>query len=192
VVKKRLYLLGEDATAATVARRLGWELVEGEPGAGDCVHLVGSRRWDVAVWTALLERGCRPVTLIDPSACVHDSVLLGDGCLLLPRAVVNVDTRIGANCVLGAGSSVDHDGLLGDHVRVDAGCHLAGTVRVGENAWLHTGVCVTPGKTIGAGCVVEAGSVVVRDLPPGCRAGGVPARVYSDGSGSSPPISTVR
>lgn len=176
-----------------VARRLGYELADGEPQAGDQIHVgQGEPRQRRSVWDALVSRGCIPVTLIDPSACVHESVVLGGGCLVLPRAVVNVDTRVGVNCVLGAGSSVDHDGVLGDHVCLDAGCHLAGTVTVGDGAWLHSGVCVIPGKTIGAGAVVEAGSAVVRDIPPQVRAGGVPARVYSGGPGTSPPISTVR
>jgi maltose O-acetyltransferase len=48
---------------------------------------------------------------------------------------------------------------------------------VGDNAWLGGGVIVCPGVTIGADTVVGAGSVVVRDLPPGVLAVGAPARV---------------
>jgi maltose O-acetyltransferase len=48
---------------------------------------------------------------------------------------------------------------------------------IGDNVWLGGGVIVCPGVTIGADTVVGAGSVVVRDLPPGVVAVGSPARV---------------
>ena len=43
--------------------------------------------------------------------------------------------------------------------------------------WLGGGAIVCPGVTIGADTVVGAGSVVVRDLPPGVVAVGNPCRV---------------
>lgn len=174
----RLVLVGDNPAAAMVAARLGWEVVSDLPASGDWV-LVGfdepAKRREV--YLELAVAGCRFATLIDPSACVHESVVVGAGCLVLPGVVVNVDSHIGVNCVLGSGTSVDHDGKVGDHARLDAGCHLAGTVTVGEGAWLGSCVCVIPGRTIGAGARIEPGSAVVRDVPGLCRVGGVPARL---------------
>jgi acetyltransferase-like isoleucine patch superfamily enzyme len=50
-------------------------------------------------------------------------------------------------------------------------------VVVGNDCWLGARVMVMPGVTIGEGCVVGAGSVVTKDLPPRSIAVGVPARV---------------
>lgn len=50
-------------------------------------------------------------------------------------------------------------------------------VTIEDNVWLGGGVIVCPGVTIGEDSVVGAGSVVVRDLPPGVLAVGNPARV---------------
>jgi maltose O-acetyltransferase len=47
---------------------------------------------------------------------------------------------------------------------------------VGDNVWLGGGVIVCPGVTIGDDTVVGAGSVVLRDLPPGVLAVGNPCR----------------
>jgi acetyltransferase-like isoleucine patch superfamily enzyme len=50
-------------------------------------------------------------------------------------------------------------------------------VEIGDGAWLAARVTVLPGTRIGAGAVIAAGSVVAGDIPPGCVAGGIPARI---------------
>jgi len=119
----------------------------------------------------------RAVVLIDPSAVIDASVQVGSGTVIMAGAVVNVDAVIGQNCILNTGCTVDHDCVLEDHVHLCPGTHLAGNVRVGSGAMLGTGTAVIPGRSIGAGSVVGAGAAVVRDLPPGIVATGVPARV---------------
>jgi acetyltransferase-like isoleucine patch superfamily enzyme len=51
-------------------------------------------------------------------------------------------------------------------------------VRLFDDCWLGINVVVTPGVTIGRGCVVGANSVVTRDLPPYSVAAGNPARIF--------------
>ncbi len=58
-----------------------------------------------------------------------------------------------------------------------SGLESARPVAIGDNVWLGSGAIVCPGVTIGADAVVGAGSVVVRDLPPGVVAAGNPCRV---------------
>jgi len=50
-------------------------------------------------------------------------------------------------------------------------------VTVGDNAWIGGDAILCPGVTVGANTVVGAGSLVVRDLPPGVVAVGNPCRV---------------
>jgi acetyltransferase-like isoleucine patch superfamily enzyme len=50
-----------------------------------------------------------------------------------------------------------------------------GDVTIGDHVWLGTRVTVLPGVTIGDGAIIQAGSVVVRDVPPLAIAGGSPA-----------------
>lgn len=53
----------------------------------------------------------------------------------------------------------------------------AGTVTIRDNCWLGGGVTVCPNVTIGEGCVIGAGSIVTRDIPPNSLAVGNPCRV---------------
>ena len=53
-------------------------------------------------------------------------------------------------------------------------------VRIGDGAWLGTGVVVLPGVTIGRNVAVGANSVVAHDLPDNTVAVGSPARVVRE------------
>lgn len=55
--------------------------------------------------------------------------------------------------------------------------------KIGRDCWLGAGAKILGGVTLGDGCVVGAGAVVTRDLPPHSIAVGVPARVV----GQRPP-----
>ncbi len=53
-------------------------------------------------------------------------------------------------------------------------------VFIGNDCWFGASVTVCPGVTIGDGCVIGAGSVVTRDIPPNSFAAGVPCRVIRE------------
>lgn len=50
-------------------------------------------------------------------------------------------------------------------------------VKIGSHSWFGANVVICPGVTIGEGCVIGAGSVVTRDIPPMSFAAGNPCRV---------------
>ena len=50
-------------------------------------------------------------------------------------------------------------------------------ITIKDNCWLASNVVVCGGVTIGEGCVIGAGSVVTRDIPPHSLAAGNPCRV---------------
>ena len=54
---------------------------------------------------------------------------------------------------------------------------LKGDTVVGSDVWIGQHVTVMPGVSIGDGAIIAANSVVTRDIPPYCIAGGNPCRV---------------
>lgn len=50
-------------------------------------------------------------------------------------------------------------------------------IRIEKNVWLGTNTAVLPGVVIGEGCVIGAGSIVTKDIPPFSIAAGNPCRV---------------
>ena len=127
---------------------------------------------------------------------------IGPGVKLAPNVSMRAGERIeigarahvGAYCSLWAGDTsrivLGEDALLGPEVYITAANYeiAAGTaimtqprkeadVVIGRDVWLGARVIVLAGVTIGDGCVVGAGSVVTRSLPPNSIAVGSPARV---------------
>jgi len=117
--------------------------------------------------------------VVHPSAAVSPSAVLGDGVVVLARAVVGTRATIGNNVVLNTGAQVDHDCVIGDHVHIAPGAVLSGDVSVGEYAHIGTGAVIIQGVNIGKDAVVAAGSVVTKDVPAGTTVVGVPAQPLS-------------
>ena len=51
-------------------------------------------------------------------------------------------------------------------------------VIIGDNVWFGVRVMVLPGVTIGEGAIIQAGTVVVKDVPPLAIVGGHPGKVF--------------
>jgi len=94
--------------------------------------------------------------------------------------------KIGKDCLIASHSSIyAHNYNFADPTRniKDQGYTYNGIV-IEDDCWLGSGVRVLDGVTIGQGCVIGAGAVVTKDIPPYSVAVGVPARVVSQRSQS--------
>lgn len=88
-----------------------------------------------------------------------DEITIGDGCSLgMGVMLVTSSHKIGITKRRAAE-------LTHQSVKIDQGC------------WLGARVTVLPGVTIGEGCVICAGAVVVADCEPNSMYGGVPAKL---------------
>jgi len=134
---------------------------------------------DLAARAALLPgfAGVTWARVRHPSATVSRRAEIGTGVYLGARCVVNIRAVIEDHAIINTGAVIEHGCRIGANAHIAPGAVLCGNVVVGENTLLGAGARVIPGVRIGSNCVVGAGAVVVRDLPDGACAVGVPARV---------------
>lgn len=109
---------------------------------------------------------------------------------------INFNCTILDTCRVEVGSRT----LLGPNVSLFAATHpvessirqgingpeLGAPIRIGEDCWIGGNVIVLPGVTIGNRCVIGAGSVVTKDIPPDSVAVGNPAKVIKTIDDRSP------
>ena len=144
-------------------------------GIRGAVVAIGIPRVRVGVAEALAARGLTLESAIHPLATIAPSARLGRHVIVGARALVCVHAVVGDHGVILSGSIVEHDNRLGTGVFLQPAVRLAGGVRIGEFARLGIGACVIPYRQVGAGARVNPGAVVIRDVLPGQRVGGVPA-----------------
>ena len=101
-----------------------------------------------------------------------DRVYLNAGCVVLDSAPVT----IGSHSMLGPGVHIYCADHHRDAEKRRAGIERALPVTIGADVWIGGGAILLPGVTIGDGAIVAAGAVVSRDVAPGSRVAGIPAR----------------
>ena len=124
-------------------------------------------------WTG----GDRGVTIYDSTTVVGD-VTIGDCTWIGPFCSLDGTggLAIGAWCSISAGVHLlTHDTIARSLTAGKAGPERS-PVRIGDRTFIGTHAVVTRGVTVGDGCVIAAGAVVVGDVPDGAIVAGVPAR----------------
>lgn len=152
-------------------------------GFSDLFVAIGDNRLRETLGRKARALGFTLVNAVHPSAIVSLTARLGEGVAIMAGAVINAESQVGDLSIVNTGAVVDHDCRLGAACHLGPASALAGGVAVGERAFLGVGARAIPGVTIGAEAIVGAGGVVVRDLPDGVLAVGVPARIRQANKG---------
>ena len=118
-----------------------------------------------------------PVVLVDPSATLASTVVLGHGAYVNAGVVIASHTTLGCHVNVNRSASLGHDNEVGFGASFGPGALTTGGVLVGAGAFIGAGATVLPELTVGRGAIVGAGAVVTTDVPPGATVVGNPARV---------------
>ena len=107
-------------------------------------------------------------------------VKFGQGCYL--GFNVSFDTNHTSLIRIGDGVTISHSVSIYTHTGSPATGRLTSIyntikpVTIGDGAWISANSVVLPGVTVGADCMIGAGSIVTRDTDPTSLYAGSPAR----------------
>ena len=109
-------------------------------------------------------------------------VTIGDNCFIARRNFLSAGARIsiGDYCLTGPDCHFlgsDHDFSSPFAPYAVTGVSLDSVIEVGANCWFGSSVIVMKNVRIGFGCVLGAGAVITRDVPPCSVVVGSPGRV---------------
>ena len=147
------------------------------------VGSVGDASKRIRIYQHLKQIGFLLPVIVDPTAVVSESAVLAPGIFVGRKAVINAQTCIGECAIINTAAVVEHDCVLGEFVHVGPGACLAGNVEVGPKAHIGIGAVVIEGVRIGEGAMLGAGAVAVDNIPAGCIAVGIPARLIRNKKG---------
>ncbi len=136
---------------------------------------------------------CRVLASVLDGAQLEDEVTVGPFAHLRPGTRCGRASHVGTGSEikassLGPGSRMGHFGYLGDamvgsSVNLGAGmvtCNFDGQrkhpTRIDDGAFIGSGTMLVAPVHVGAGALTGAGAVVIRDVEPGVKVAGVPAR----------------
>ena len=102
------------------------------------------------------------------------SASCGNDLTVKANVIIGDNFHSGIECMI----ITDSHNYEGDAIPYDDTV-ISRDVVIEDNVWLGNRVIVLPGVTIGEGAIIQAGSVVVKDIPKYAIAGGHPAKVFS-------------
>lgn len=122
----------------------------------------------------------RLTSLIDPCCFVSPAARIGPGCVIYPNCFIGHNAQLGERVFSLAGSVINHDDGLEDHVVLCSNVSLAGHVHVETDCYLGQACTVRQHVRIGRNSLVGMGSVVLRDVESNSVMVGNPARKLRD------------
>jgi len=124
-------------------------------------------------------------SVIESFACINNAVgdvMIGDHTRIGLHNTIIGPVKIGCHVNLAQGITVTalNHNFDDTEKRIDEQGVSTNSVTIEDDVWVGANAVILPGVTIGNHCVVAAGAVVTKDVPPHSLVAGVPAKVIKN------------
>ncbi|MEP1151831.1 MAG: acetyltransferase [Balneola sp.] len=145
----------------------------------DCNYIlgVGDNEIRERIYNSLIAQGEEVSTVINPSAKIAESVVIGKGVFISAGAIINPQSKIKEAAIINSGAIIEHECEIDKASHIGPGSVLCGNVYVGERAFIGANSVVKQGVKIGHNVIIGAGAVVLSDVPNNCKLVGNPGRL---------------
>jgi len=100
---------------------------------------------------------------IHSSNRIHESVSIGDGCIILTDNAIHPFARIGDNVIINHHNVIGHHSVIGDDSYFTSRVVIGGNTQIDRQCFLGLNSTVSNGLHVGARCIVGAGVVMRSD-----------------------------
>ena len=125
----------------------------------------------------LLDKNAKFYNFIHSTAIIGDNTHIGTGCVIGPYCVLYSNVIINDFILINTCSVIGHDSSINSYSSINTQTTIAGSVIIEEGCLIAAGVKIIPQIKIATGCIIGAGSVVTKNMPPNIKAFGIPATV---------------
>lgn len=136
---------------------------------------VGSPLVKEKVVQSMKARGAVFPPIIHPTATLTPFSHYGEGLVMFPYSKLSVNSTVG-DFVTILSSGIGHDVFVGDYSTISGMCSVLRNVSIGKRVFIAAGVTIAQDVHIGNDAYLGLGSVVIKDVPPGMKTFGNPAR----------------
>lgn len=141
-----------------------------------CLVAIGDPLIKWKIIEELEKYGVNFVNAIHPSVIMSDSVELGKNVIICAGCILTVNIKIGSHVILNLNSTVGHDVIIEDYCSIMPSVKINGNVLLKKGVYIGSGATIIQHINIGELSTIGAGAVVVRDIPNGVTAIGIPAK----------------
>ncbi len=141
------------------------------------VCALGSVEQKKKVYEKMTQRGAEFYNLIDKTARISPSAILGKGCIIQSDVGIGSYVHIGNDVLIQKGAVIGHDAQVGNHCRIDCMAMFVGGVVVKDEVTIHTAAVLNHKVVVENGATVGACSFVIRKVKENTTVFGIPARV---------------
>jgi 2,3,4,5-tetrahydropyridine-2,6-dicarboxylate N-acetyltransferase len=122
---------------------------------------------------------------IEPGVTIRDMVEIGDNCVIMMGAVINIGAEIGTKTMIDMNVVIGGRAIVGNNCHIGAGTVLAGVIEppsakpvvIEDDVLIGANAVILEGVKVSKGAVVAAGAVVINDVEENTIVAGVPAKV---------------
>jgi sugar O-acyltransferase (sialic acid O-acetyltransferase NeuD family) len=107
-------------------------------------------------------KGYELVTYVSSRATHWPGLEIGDNCFVFEDNTIQPFVRIGNDVVLWSGNHVGHHSSIGDHCFLASHIVISGHVHIGPYTFIGVNATTRDDISIGAGCIIGAGALVMR------------------------------
>ena len=102
--------------------------------------------------------------LVDKNAILLNETQIGEGTIIFPGTIIDINSYIGEQCVINKLCSIGHDVILKNFITLSPQIMIGGNTFISENVFIGGSSSIRDGISISKNITIGMGSVVTKNI----------------------------